>query len=211
MFPYPRQDVMTTTSMTPIPYALLYDAPKTFGIDVSRYQDSSAGHNTTNYQQCFEDGVKFAAIRCTVGDYYTDPRFYENWDGFGAVGILRTPYIVVAPAWSAEWDYRKVTAQAHWDDFMRVFGDREPDLPIALDCELSRNQSPAYIADLIDELAWNVFYAFDRFPIIYTRGNWWNENTQTREVFGQCDLWVARYNTSIENPWEDKDIYRPRD
>jgi len=204
-FPYPRQDMAITAA--PDRWWLTDNGsdPKTFGIDVSKWQGS------IDYHQCFQDGVKFAAMRCTVGDYYTDVRFAENWEGFGAAGILRTPYIVVAPAWSAEWNYKRVSAQAHWDDFMKVFGDREPELPIALDCELSRNQSPAYISDLIDELIWMIEGQFNRMPIIYTRGNWWNENTVPRSSFGECDLWIARYNTAIEHPWEDNDIYRPRD
>ena len=200
-FPYPN----------PVTWAALYDTPKTFGIDLSRYQTHPVKGNTVDYHQCFLDGVKFAAIRCTVGDYYTDPFFAEFWEGFGDAGILRTPYLVVAPAWSSEYGYHPVGAVAHWERFIASFGDRVPDYPIVLDCELERGMSPDYISDLYVDLIDIVHTHFGRFPIIYTRGNWWNENTLPRALFGMCDLWVARYNTAISTPWSDNDRYRPRD
>lgn len=179
--------------------------PKTFGIDVSKWQGS------IDYHQCYRDGVKFAAIRCTVGDYYTDERFLENWIGFKEADILRAPYMVVAPAWSAYYGYKPVTAQAHMELFNNTFDGMELELPIVLDCELSRNQTPEYIADLIADLCWMIDNQYGRLPIIYTRGNWWNENTVSKTVFGLCDLWIARYNTAISHPWEDRDIFKPRD
>ena len=99
------------TTVTPTPVFTTASSPVAFGIDVSRWQ------NGINYRQCEADGVKFVAMRCTVGDYYTDPLFAENWEGFGATDILRTPYLVVAPAWSPEYGYHPVGSQAHWQLF----------------------------------------------------------------------------------------------
>jgi len=192
-------------SVTPAPVFTEASSPTAFGIDVSKWQGE------IDYHQCESDGVKFAAIRCTVGDYYTDERFAENWEGFGSTNILRMPYLVVAPAWSPEYGYHPVGSQAHWERFKKAFGDRKPELPIVLDCELSRGMSPDYISDLIVDLAWLIHDEYGRMPIIYTRGNWWNENTTTRTIFGLCDLWIARYNIYLSSPWSDNEIYRPRD
>ena len=180
-------------------------APKTEGIDVSKWQGD------IDYRQVEQDGVKFAAIRCTCGDYYTDNKFAQNWQGFGQTNILRTPYLVVAPAWSREYGHHPLTALDHWDRFMTAFGDRKPELPIVLDCELSRGMTPAYISDLIRDLCWMINDKYSRLPIIYTRGNWWNANTRSRSTFAMCDLWIARYNTFISHPWEDNAAYKPRD
>lgn len=185
--------------------------PKTFGVDVSRYQTDPDYGNTVNYLQCFADGVKFCAIRCTVGDYYSDPFFAEFWDGFHDAGILRTAYIVVAPAWSKEYNYKPVSALAHWEKFLNTFEDRIPDYPIVLDCELVRNQTAAYISELINDLIWLINEKFGRMPIIYTRGAWWNTNTISKTSFGLCDLWIARYNEAIDHPWADNPVYKPRD
>ena len=194
-----------THTMPQIRYSLNGSGPKTLGIDYSRYQP------IIDYQQLEADGVKFAIGRCTVGDYYSDTDFVKNWNGFGLTNILRSAYLVVAPAWSAEFNYRPVSAQAHFDNFMRTFEGRIPDLPIVLDCELTRNQTPGTISDLIDDLIWMIEGQFDRLPIIYTRGNWWNENTVPRTSFGLCDLWIARYTTTLTHPWEDNLQYKPRD
>ena len=180
-----------TTLTQPLP--TLSTLPKTFGIDVSRWQGA------IDWRAAFNAGVKFAAIRCTVGNYYTDPNFEYNWSEAKAAGILVTPYIVIAPANGST----KLSSRQHWDYFKSVFGERVPDMPIALDCELTRDQSKAYITELIDEVIWSVFYDFGRLPIIYTRQTWWDFNTEPRVVFGQCDLWAARYNELLDGPWGD--------
>ena len=43
------------------------------GIDVSRWQGE------IDWGRVAAAGYHFAVIRATVGNYYTDPRFYENW------------------------------------------------------------------------------------------------------------------------------------
>ena len=114
-FPYPRPEYTVSGNGT----------GKTDGIDVSKYQTDPIKGNTVDYHQCYQDGVKFAALRCTVGDYYADPYFAEFWEGFRAAGILVTPYIVVAPAWSPEYGDHPVSAMDHWEKFLSAFGDRQ--------------------------------------------------------------------------------------
>jgi len=191
-----------TTLTQPFPTFVAAE-PRVFGIDVSRWQ------GVINWQDCFAEGVKFAAIRCTVGNYYQDPNFVTNWVQARANNILIAPYLVVVPANSAGV---QISAKAHWDYFKSFFGDRESDMPIVLDCELSNNQTKAYITDLIDELIWSVFYEYGRMPIIYTRQTWWDTWTEPRAVFKQCDLWAARYSETLDGPWSDgKYIFRDWD
>ena len=188
---------------TAVPVFLEPTEPWTFGIDVSTYQGA------IDFQQCEADGVKFAAIRCTVGDYYTDQRFLTNWEGFGQTNIVRMPYLVVTPAWYDDGSH-PVNAGQHWQRFLDALDGIVPEI-IVLDCELTRGMSAQYIANLINDLIWMCEDFTGRMPVIYTRGEWWNSNTVPMVAFGQCDLWIARYNEHIEHPWEDNDLFKPRD
>ena len=71
-----------------------------------------------------------------VGDYYTDAVFPNHWSGADKAGVLKTAYHVIAPADTLIT--RKISAEAQMDLFFRAMGDREPDLPIVLDCELAQ-------------------------------------------------------------------------
>ena len=62
-------------------------------------------------------GAVGVAIRATVGDFYTDPRFYTNWDGAGEAGLFRTAYHVTRPMSGAERQLQR---------FKDVVGDRRP-------------------------------------------------------------------------------------
>lgn len=59
------------------------------GIDVSRWQGE------IDWKQVAGAGYLFAAMRATIGDYYTDPTFTTNFDGAKAAGIVPFPYHVL--------------------------------------------------------------------------------------------------------------------
>src|SRR3989337_1102041 len=128
-------------------------------IDVSLYQGdidwgkvaSTAERNTA------------VAVRCTVGNYYTDPNFLTNWDGAKAAGLKVTAYHVITPEYSAA---------SQIDRFKSVLGNRTPDWPVVLDVELARNQSNSTIVGRVKECldlteAWQ-----SRKPVVYT-AKWW--------------------------------------
>jgi len=180
-------------------------APKTPGIDVSRYQGNISWNTVFD-----TDGKKFAAIRLTVGNYYNDPNFAVNWQNAQAAGVLVTPYLVVAPA---SYDGGpKISSIQHWDYFVKYFGDRKPNLPIVLDCELTRGQSKTYITSLIHDLVYKVFDNYGRYPLIYTRQTWWDINVLADDVWQKCPLWASRFNSYIDGPWSDgKYVFRDWD
>jgi lysozyme len=62
-----------------------------FGVDVSRWQGD------IDWKRLASQGVLWAGIRASVGDYYIDPRFGENFDESKGVGILPFAYHVVNP------------------------------------------------------------------------------------------------------------------
>jgi GH25 family lysozyme M1 (1,4-beta-N-acetylmuramidase) len=171
------------------------------GADISRYQD------ITDWK-ALSKAISFVAIRCTVGDYYSDYKFEEYWDKSGEVGIPHTAYMVIAPADST--NVRKISAKAQMDYFFSKFGDREPDYPIILDAELSRTQTREYITTTIAECIAISELRFDEYPLMYTRKTWLDFWTNPHPSFGKCGLFAARYATGITGPWSDG-VYRFRD
>lgn len=173
------------------------------GIDVSRWQPP----DLLDYQLIKDAGYKFAAVRCTIGDYYTDSKFSEHWENFGNIEFFRMPYLVVAPADSYG---RKISAAEHMQRFLGAFGDRESELPWVLDCELTRGQSKAYITDLTAGVVEECNSHLGRYPIIYTRESWWDAIVYQDPLWSKCPLWAARYNPGLKSPWSDG-LYKFRD
>jgi hypothetical protein len=62
------------------------------GVDVSRWQGE------IDWQAVKDSGIAFASVRATIGDFFTDDRFEENWQGAGDAGIFRCAYHVLAPS-----------------------------------------------------------------------------------------------------------------
>jgi GH25 family lysozyme M1 (1,4-beta-N-acetylmuramidase)/uncharacterized protein YraI len=151
------------------------------GIDVSRYEGE------INWALVASAGYRFAVIRATVGDYYTDPRFYINWNGARGAGLLVTAYhVVVATRY----------ADAQTQRFFDVLGDRRSDLPLVLDVERVDNISPAGITACVLKCSQNIHQKDLRKPIIYTAKYYWKDNILSTYDWSQNDLWVANYRVS---------------
>jgi len=159
----------------------------TLGIDVSRWQGE------IDWFAVARAGVKFAAIRATVGDYYKDPMFERNWAGALAAGILVGAYHVVA------W-HRPVAAQiAHLES---VMGDKLPHLPVVLDIEEVQEKMP--VESMLDEAVSMTVHRFGR-PLIYTAGWCWNDYIKSPNWRSYDMLWVASYNRPapiLPNNWD---------
>lgn len=152
--------------------------PKTPGIDVSRWQGE------VDWNQVASQGYRFAVIRATVGDYYTDPRFYENWRGAHEAGLLVSAYHVVKP---------KQPVDAQIDRFFDVLDERNSDLPLVLDVELADGKTPAIVTNVVQQCAALVEEKSGRKPIIYT-GKWfWDPNVLRCQNWRDYDLWIANY------------------
>lgn len=151
------------------------------GIDVSRWQGE------INWEMVAAAGYRFAIIRATIGNYYTDPRFYVNWDGARDAGLLLSAYHVVTPEHSAD-------SQA--DRFFDALGERKADLPLVLDVELSRGASQADITACIRDCLQMVEQRDGRKPIVYTARWFWNEHVLESAEWAAYDLWVANYGVS---------------
>ena len=63
----------------------------TLGVDVSRWQGD------IDWPRLAAEGVLWAGVRASIGNYYTDPKFQANYDGAWDAGILPFPYHVINP------------------------------------------------------------------------------------------------------------------
>lgn len=169
---------------------------RTPGIDVSRWQGE------IDWPTVAAQGFRFAVIRATVGDYYTDPRFYENWRSAIAAGLLVSAYHVVKP---------KISAAAQIDHLWDVINGRKSHLPLVLDVELADGQTPATITQVVKDCADLIEDQEGRKPIIYT-GKWfWDPNVLRRQDWRDYDLWIANYGTQspvLPADWSEWKIWQ---
>lgn len=162
------------------------------GIDVSRWQGN------INWGMVYEAGYRFAYIRSTIGNYYTDPMLHIYLDGAEAAGLLTGVYLVIAPA--ASNGGALISVQAHLDRFREAMGERRPPLPPVLDCELARGRTLTEITNLIRDCATGMHDLYLKRPLIYTAKYWWETNVQRRSYWREFDLWVANYRDPSGSP-----------
>jgi len=169
------------------------------GIDVSRWQGE------INWSRVGGAGYRFAVMRATIGNYYTDPRFYVNWDGAREAGLLISAYHVVAP---------EKPADSQMDRFFDVLDGRSGDLPLVLDVELSRDVSPENITASVQTCAEWIQSEDGRNPVIYTARWFWDRNLLSEPDWAQYDLWVAHYGVdtpSLPCGWDEWTIWQYSD
>ena len=153
----------------------------TSGIDVSRWQGD------IKWEMVAAAGYRFAVIRATVGETYTDPRFHMNWAGARNAGLLVSVYHVVKPEHPADSQVARL---------LDALGDRRADLPLVLDIELHGGLGPADITACINDCLRKVEQTSGRKPIIYTAKWFWNSHVLPSPEWSAYDLWVAHYGVS---------------
>ncbi|MBS3783587.1 MAG: glycoside hydrolase family 25 protein, partial [Anaerolineae bacterium] len=172
---------------------------RTPGIDVSRWQGE------ISWGQVAAAGYRFAAIRATLGNYYTDYRFYVNWDGAREAGLLVTAYHVVAP---------ERPADSQMERFFDTLDGRSPDLPLVLDVELSRGVSPEDVAASVKVCADVIEEQEGRKPVIYTARWFWDHSVLDAPHWPDYDLWVANYGVeapSLPGAWDNWTLWQYSD
>jgi GH25 family lysozyme M1 (1,4-beta-N-acetylmuramidase) len=169
--------------------------PQLPGIDISAYQGDIDWSDVCPY-------IDFSYAKATEGTYYTNPDFYNQYEGPYDCGVIRGAYHFANPANS------EGNTQA--DFFVDNGGGWSGDgltLPGALDIEynpygqtcynLTDSQMVDWIWDFVNEYA----YREGVYPVIYTTTNWWSECTGNYGGFGSDDpLWIANYTASGGGP-----------
>lgn len=163
---------------------------RTPGIDVSRWQGE------INWKRVAAAGYRFVAIRATIGNYYTDPRFYINWDGAKEADLLVSAYHVVVPDRPADSQIER---------FIDVLGDRRTDLPPVLDVEVSRGIGRDEITSCVEACAELVRQVDGRKLLVYTARWFWDRYVLDSVDCNELELWVAHYgvnNPGLPRGWE---------
>ena len=165
------------------------------GIDVSSYQGNINWGAVAPY-------IDFSYAKATEATDYTNPYFYNQYEGPYYQGVIRGAYHFAVPDNSS--------GQAQADYFIRHGGGWSSDgltLPGALDIEynpygpecyrLTASQMVSWIKNFVHEYA----YKEHAYPVIYTTTDWWSTCTGNYGGFGKNDpLWIANYSASGGGP-----------
>jgi len=150
-------------------------------VDVSRWQGA------VSWDTIAAADVKAAGIRATVGDYYTDYRFLENWKGAKANGIARTAYHVVRP------DKPYATQMSR---LFAVLADDLGELPITLDVEVAAGCNAKRINEAVQWCSDHIKIRTGRRCLIYT-AKWFADgyckDGGPAAWLASHELWLASY------------------
>jgi GH25 family lysozyme M1 (1,4-beta-N-acetylmuramidase) len=165
------------------------------GIDVSHHQGEM------DFRTSLEAGAQFAIVRAgysAVNSYSptTDREFRDNIAKLDQLEVM--PYGI----------YWFLTTTANWKEQAEYFADlylsTTQQLPPFVDVEnrYDFNENATILGNFLEYLEELV----ERVPYIYTRGEYWNSNYASMcPLVSLYDygLWIARYNESVDHPWED--------
>ncbi|MDQ0075272.1 lysozyme [Arthrobacter oryzae] len=174
------------------------------GLDVSGHQAS------VDWLQQWNMGARFAYVKASEGNYYTNPSYSSQYNGSRNVGMIRGAYHFAIPNWSSGAD------QARY--FVQNGGGWSPDgytLPPVLDFEFNPYEgrtingfyfgntcygmSPGQLASWVRDFGNTMLAMTGRLPMIYTNTNWWNQCLGNPSGFGDYPLWIAAYPSSPTN------------
>jgi lysozyme len=147
------------------------------GIDVSRWQGD------INWQLVAAAGCKFAAIRATVGNYYTDPFFERNREGALMFEVYPLYYHVVTPEYSVK---------SQMDRFMSVIGDIGPARPV-MDVELIRGKTKEVITEVVKGCMKEASDRCKKVAMAYSNAYFWNTYIVDDGWSRGYEKWVANY------------------
>lgn len=174
------------------------------GLDVSGHQTS------VDWQQQWNMGARFAYVKASEGNYFTNDLFGSQYQGARSVGMLRGAYHFAIPNWSSGADQARyfVNNGGGWS------GDGYT-MPPVLDFEFNPYEgrtingfyfgntcygmSQAQLTSWVQDFGNTMRSLTGRLPMIYTNTNWWNQCLGNPTGFGDYPLWVAAYPYSATN------------
>jgi len=189
-------------------------ANRVLGVDVSHWQAKRdvvpAVH--MDWEKCKQAGAQFAYIRAgsvtkISGDLYEDFEFRYNSEA--APGLMPIGYY---------WYWRpNFSSLLQADFFCGLIEGKDWRLPPVVDVETTGGLSAGAIADRLVNFCEDVWDGLGEWPVIYTRGSFWNPTASgpgvgDHPLWASLDLWVARY-ANLPEPWGnpgDSPVLRPR-
>jgi GH25 family lysozyme M1 (1,4-beta-N-acetylmuramidase) len=187
---------------------VVFDETKTWGTDVSFYQDDNGTPQGINFAKMKAEGAKFVYIRAGQ-NLWKDPDFETNVTNARAAGL----------PWGSYWylDCRvSIRAQA------KIFGDLmtqwKPDLLPAVDFEqkekylINGTWKRLELSDLSAFLTYfKEYYVLIKKPLIYTGFWFWKERGSLAASWKEYPLWIANYGVEKPNipaPWADYKMWQ---
>jgi len=168
-------------------------ATQTEGVDTSSHNGNVA------WSTLWNSGVKWAYVKATESNSYTNPYFAQQYNGSYNVGMIRGAYHFATP------DTTSGATQANY--FVDHGGGWSKDgktLPGALDIEWNPYGAACYGKSASGMVTWirdflNQYKArTGRDAVIYTATSWWTQCTGNSSAFGSTNpLWVARYASTV--------------
>ncbi|WP_307275016.1 GH25 family lysozyme [Arthrobacter sp. W4I7] len=174
------------------------------GLDVSAHQPG------VDWQQQWNMGARFAYVKASEGNYYTNELFSSQYQGSRSVGMIRGAYHFAIPNWSSGTD------QARY--FVQNGGGWSADgytMPPVLDFEFNPypgrtingfyfgntcyDMSPGQLLSWVRDFGNTMQALTGRLPVIYTNTSWWNQCLGNPAGFGDYPLWVASYPLTATN------------
>lgn len=163
-------------------YIILIISPLTAvgkGIDVSRYQKK------IDWQRVKAAKVEFVYVKATEGATYTDPYFKQNIAGARNVGI---------PVGVYHFFRMTSNAQAQFNHFKKVVGNRKMDLIPMIDIEVNDGCSKSQIQKRLDALIALFKKEYGCLPMIYSSQEFYNKYLAPR--YNRYHLYLGRYGGS---------------
>ncbi|HEX6452500.1 MAG TPA: GH25 family lysozyme [Trebonia sp.] len=164
------------------------------GVDVADYQHPHGA--AINWPQVAAAGYKFAFIKATEGDYYTNPYYAADLAQAKAAGLNVAGYHFAVPNVSGG------ASQADYAVRESGYNGNGHTLPLALDIEYNPYGAECYGLSHARMISWISAFAAEaqhltgQRPIIYTTADWWHTCTGGSTAFGSDPLWVAGYGTA---------------
>lgn len=168
------------------------------GLDVSEYQPS------VNWAQQWTMGARFAYVKATEGNYYTNPIFNNQYSGARNAGLIRGAYHYANPAASSGADQARI--------FVAGGGSWSADgftMPPVLDFEGNPyagqtingyyqgnscyDMSPSALTAWAHDFSNTMQALTGRPPVIYTGNYWWRDCVGNPLGFSDNPLWLASY------------------
>ncbi len=164
-----------------------------FGVDLSQHNASWDGQRIPDFDQfkLHDPEVQFVAVRTGVSWGYRDSMFPRYFAEAMRVGLCILPYHVLYPS---------ADAACQMDAFLAILKDVDLEsLRLVLDVELTQGKTKWQITrTVIDSLEY-LKNATGRYPILYSRALWVNENLQVADL-PTVDWWLAQYIRSLDTP-----------
>ena len=196
----PKSSGSTSNTTKTIPFKSLYNEYKKnntkIGIDVSKWQGD------IDYDKVKEEGVEFVYIKIGgqngIGkDYYLDPKFERNYEGFSKVGIPIGLYF---------YSYADSMMEAHKEAMwvIKNIKDKKIDLPIAFDWE---NWSSYNKFQVSFNTLTNASIIFSKTLESYGyKGMLYSSKNYLEKIWIKNDLpiWLAHYTTKTNYEGEYK-------